>query len=225
MRLFLGFALLSVASVFTACTVGDDGPSGSEPREVCGTPEDDDGDGFLNDADQDCWPAADAGPGPAADSGPGTPPPPALVNVRLYWRSERPLDFAQIQGCLHDGGPCIVDRFNLGRDDECAVHGEGAVVCRLSAVPAGTRIDYNGFGQIFQRNAAGEIVRNADGSPVVAEVVWGVGLDGTGGVRTIGTMFVSEDRDRNSTYDVDRTSSVVINTEGDGRNWSIVVGR
>lgn len=174
---------------------------GFEPRDVCGNGLDDDGDGHLDGADQDCWPADAGAPQPdaggcAADA----------VNVRLYWRSDLDLRYAQIQGCL--GERCNVERF-VGMDGECS-SATGTVICRLNNVSIGARLDFNGYGE------------RSDGS-----AVWGVGLDGEGRERTVGTMFVSEDLDRDSTYDVDRTGAVrtVGITNGGGRNWSYVVGR
>ena len=207
MRFSLVFVLLS--TFVAGCYDSESTGGGPEPREVCGNGIDDDGDGHIDDADQDCWRdagVADSGSA-AVDSGSVTPPAPRLVNVRLYWRSGLDLRFGQVQGCLHDGGPCIVDRL-VGTDGPCSTEGADAVVCRIANVAVGTRLDFNAYGE------------RSDGS-----AVWGVGLAGDGTVRTIGTMYVSEDRDRDSSYDVDRTSAVVVNTEGDGRNWSIVVGR
>lgn len=216
MRYLASLALLTVLTFVAGCYDSEATGTASEPRDICGNGIDDDGDGFIDGADQDCWPAdggapsvVDAGPRPAGDSGPVAPPAPRLVNLRIAWRSDQDLRFSQIQGCRYDGGACIVERFNLGTDAECAAD-LGTVVCRLSNVPDGMRFDFNAYGQ------------RPDGTEV-----WGVGLDGAGAVRTVGTIFVSEDRDRDSTYDVDRTSAVRVVgiTEGGGRNWSYVVGR
>ncbi|TAK04911.1 hypothetical protein EPO33_02840 [Patescibacteria group bacterium] len=214
--LTLSFALLtSIAGCYDADSTGD----GPEPREVCNNTVDDDGDGYLNEADQDCWPAdggpapvADAGPRPAADSGPVAPPPVSgcaagTTRVRFYWRSDLDLRYAQVQGC-RPGGACIVERF-VGMDGECSSD-TGTVVCRLDRVPVGDRVDFNAYGE------------TADGSEV-----WGVGLDEHGAVQTRGTLFVSEDRNCDSVWDIDRTDAVAVVgiTEGGGRNWSFVVGR
>lgn len=223
MRSSLSSLVLFIGILVAGCYDSESTGGGPEPREVCGNGTDDDGDSYVDAVDQDCWPAdgglppvadgspaeRDAGPRPPGDSGPGTPPAPRTVDVRLYWRSDLDLRFAQIQGCRYDGGPCIVDRF-VGTDGPCSTEGADAVVCRLANVAVGTRLDFNAYGE------------RSDGS-----AVWGIGLAGDGTVRSIGTMYVSEDRDRDSAYDVDRTSavSVVGIAEGGGRNWSYVVGR
>ncbi len=226
MRYSLVFALLT----FVGCSVSETARR-TEPREVCGNGLDDDGDGHLDSADQDCWLAdvgtppvvADSGSSPPVDAGSspslpdaGTPPvggcATGTINVRLYWRSDLDLRYAHIQGCR--GERCVVERF-VGMDGECS-SATGTVVCRLANVPIGTRLDFNGYGELVETVEGREDVRQ----------VWGVGLRNGAEYQT-GAYFVSVDRNCDAVWDVDRTGAVRIVgiTEGGGRNWSYVVGR
>ncbi len=229
--------MVAVWAVFVAGCF--DSEATGVPREVCGDGIDNDGDSFADNADQDCWidggaavtdggaAVADSGPAPAVDAGivpavdGGSVMPPVLscaagfTRVRISWQSDVAVRYAQIQGCWESPAPglggvhCVVDRLT-GMDGACATD-TGTVVCRLDRVPVGSQLDFNAYGEL------------SDGS-----AIWGVGRNADGSTVNRGGLMVSEDRNCDGMWELDRISGVRVvglSSGAVGANYSFLPGR
>lgn len=219
------FSSLVLFTFVTGCYDAESTVGGPEPREACTTSDDDDRDGFLNDADQDCWPPdatapeADAGTAPVDAGSPavdsGMPPASGCargtVDVLVSWLAAEagPTTINGCWGTQTAGGAIVCE----GPAAEWQVPLVGCsapyanIACTLQNVPVGLHLRF--IAQV--RTTAGNRW-SLEGPPAT--------------VTARGALSVREDRDCNRTFETVRSSDVrVVAGTGGGSNHEVVVGR